>query len=104
MGVDWSKQAIWWASTLASKLMGGGCSPRGVYSQLGLQACPSDLAIARQIQICNGKGKLLKIQRDANVSYLSERQKQVVNVGGSILGRQMHHGVVNVVARGAGRG
>ena len=50
----------------------------------------SDLAIARQIQF-------------ANVSYLSERQKQVVNVGGSILGRQMQLGVVNVVARGAGR-
>jgi hypothetical protein len=62
MGVDLSKRAIWWASTLASKqasnLVGDGCSPRGVYSQLDLHlqaGMPSDLAIARQIQIVMAK-------------------------------------------------
>ena len=92
MGVDLSKQAIWWASTLASKQSDG---RRLLIARCllatGFAGMLSDLAIARQIQF-------------ANVSYLSERQKHVVNVGGSILGRQMHHRVVNVVARGAGRG
>jgi hypothetical protein len=58
MGVDLSKRAIWWASTLASNLVGDGCSPRGVYSQLDLHlqaGMPSDLAIARQIQIVMAK-------------------------------------------------
>jgi len=104
MGVDLSKQAIWWASTLASKqsdgwrLLTARCLLATGFCRHALWPCD-----CKTDSDCDAKGKLLRIQRDANVSYLSERQKQKVNMRACILGRQMHLGVVNVVARGAGR-
>jgi hypothetical protein len=104
MGVDLSKQAIWWASTLASKqsdgwrLLTARCLLATGFCRHALWPCD-----CKTDSDCDAKGKLLRIQRDANVSYLSERQKQKVNMRACILGCQMHLGVVNVVARGAGR-
>lgn len=91
MGVDLSKQAIWWASTSASNLMGDGCSPRGVRSQLDSagHALSSDLAFA----ICKTDSDC-SLQRQRETVRTEHDAMQTLNrrwnMRGCVLGRQMH--------------
>lgn len=93
MGVDLSKQAIWWASTSASNLVGDGCSPRGVCSQLDSAVMPSGLSSDLAFAICKTDSdcslqrqrETVRTERDA-MQMLNRRW----NMRGCVLGRQMH--------------